>query len=122
MALIRCPQCRQRMSSLVQTCPHCGYHRDSAAPSVAEITSLRLQRLKLWRYRLRMASYTAMTLMMAGVIAWWLDSGLLDAPGSWVKLALGLGVVAYLGLRSSLFWLAQQIKAAKKQLLAESQH
>jgi len=116
MALIRCPQCRQRMSSLSPSCPQCGYRRDRSQTGNYESNELRLQRLKLWRYRLRMASYTAMTLMLAGVIAWWLDSGMLDAPGTFAKLAMAIGVVAYAGLRSSLFRLAQQIKVTRKAL------
>lgn len=120
MALIRCPQCRQRMSSLAPACPQCGYSRDGSQPAVEEIAGLRLQHLKQWRYRLRMASYTAMALMLAGVIGWWLDSGLLAAPGSFAKAAMAVGVVAYLSLRSALFWLAQQIKATKKRLLEHS--
>jgi len=120
MALIRCPQCRQRMSSLAKACPHCGYGRGRSESAADEIAGLRLQRLKQWRYRLRMASYTAMTLMLAGVIAWWLDSGLLGMPGWFAKLAMSLGVLAYLGLRSSLFWLAREIKATRKLLQASS--
>ena len=104
------------MSSLAPSCPHCGYQRDRSQDSADDGNVLRLQRLKLWRYRLRMATYTAMTLMLAGVIAWWLDSGMLGVPGTLAKLAMATGVVAYLGLRSSLFVLAQQIKATRKLL------
>jgi len=104
------------MSSLSSSCPHCGYQRDRSQQSTDDSNVVRLQRLKLWRYRLRMASYTAMTLMLAGVIAWWLDSGMLGAPDTFAKLAMAIGVVAYLGLRSSLFRLAQQIKVTRKAL------
>ena len=104
------------MSSLAPSCPQCGHQRDRSQQSADDSNELRLQRLRLWRYRLRMASYTAMTLMLAGVIAWWLDSGMLGAPGTFAKLAMAIGVVAYLGLRSSLFRLAQQIKVTRKAL------
>ncbi len=121
MALMRCPQCRQRISSLALSCPHCGHRRDQRQASVETISELRMRRLKLWRYRLRMASYTAMTLVLAGVITWWLESGLLGTPGWFAKLAIAIGVLGYLGVRSSLFWLAQQIKITRK-LLREHSH
>ncbi|MDA3934701.1 MAG: hypothetical protein PF630_10325 [Gammaproteobacteria bacterium] len=117
MALIACQQCRKRISSLAEQCPHCGYSSQlSQSGSAADLAALRLKQLKLWRYRVRMGSYTAMALMLAAVIAWWLDSGMLGLPGLFVKLALASGLLVYMSLRAYLFWLSIQIKSASKAL------
>jgi hypothetical protein len=115
MALIRCPACRARMSSLAETCPACGASRDPSRPlDEAAILALQRGRLRQQRYRARMASYTAMTLVMAGVIAWWLDSGLLGSPGRGATVLMAVGAVGYFGVRAWLYVLAIRLRRLRE--------
>lgn len=105
MAIVRCPSCERRISSLAKSCPHC----DEVLGTLTDEQRNRIA-MRRWRariYRARNATYLGMSLVVAGTIAWWLGEpqGLVlpvPAPAGWL---LGLGVVAYLASWSALLWL-----------------
>ncbi len=69
MALVKCPVCRTRMSSLAKTCPKCGFSHDSDQEIDPEQAKLYRKRLFSQRtYQLKMMSYVAMTIAMIGAI------------------------------------------------------
>ncbi len=105
MAIIRCPECNERISSLAPTCPHC------EAPQGERTDEDRLRiRQRHWRkliYRATNVVYAAMTMLVVGAIWWWMiepQGWALPPPAS----ALGLvvfGAAVYLVGRAWLLWL-----------------
>ena len=99
MALKPCPACGQRMSDQLDACPNCGL---AAGEEVDEETVLRevARRRREKIYRLRMASYVALTVAMIGVIAYWFTSdGFQAAPGPLELVLMAAGSVAYFVVR-----------------------
>ncbi len=69
MALVKCPACRTRMSSVAKVCPKCNYSRDPEAEADPEQVKLFQKRLFRDRmYKFRMFSYVAMTITMIGAL------------------------------------------------------
>ncbi len=69
MALVNCPACRAKMSSLAKVCPKCGFTSEPHAeidPEQVKLFQIRLFRERM--YKLRMLSYVAMTITMIGAI------------------------------------------------------
>jgi hypothetical protein len=105
MAIVRCPSCDQRISSLVNTCPRC--HEVLAELSDDQRDRIALRRWRDRIYRARNFSYLAMTLVVVGMIAWWIGEpqGLaLPVPGP-AAMLLGLGMATYLLSWAWLLWL-----------------
>lgn len=104
MAIIRCPACSHRMSSLAQSCPKC--HAAVGELDQAEREKLAFRRWRSQLYRARNATYLAMTLVVAGIIWWWFapPQGLaLPAPIG-AGFVLGIGLVAYVAGWAWLGW------------------
>ncbi len=105
MALIDCPHCTKRVSSLAKVCPHC--NQPIAEVSEEEVEKLALQRWKEQTYRALNISYLGMTLAVAGAIWWWVSG---DPGWSWpvsrpaISLA-SLGAVVYVAGRIRVWWL-----------------
>ncbi len=95
MAIIHCPACNQRMSSVAKTCPACS----SPIGKLSEEDRERLQarRRKTRIYRARNVTYVAMTLIVLGMLVWWFQppSGLALPVPFMPALLFGLGTVAY---------------------------
>ena len=69
MALVNCPACRTKMSSVAKVCPKCNYSRDPDAeidPEQVKLFQKRLFRDRM--YKLRMFSYVAMSITMIGAL------------------------------------------------------
>ncbi|MDT8408749.1 MAG: hypothetical protein RQ741_04040 [Wenzhouxiangellaceae bacterium] len=105
MAIIRCPNCSRRMSSLARSCPSC--HEP-----IGELTDTERERLAYarWRKRLYQArniTYGAMTLVVVGMILWWLDEpqGLGLPIGTLPGVLLGAGLIVYIASWCWLAWL-----------------
>ncbi|MCG9696719.1 zinc ribbon domain-containing protein [Shewanella sp. Isolate11] len=64
MALIQCPSCNKRISSLVKTCPHCAQKNSAENESLNKITHIKRSN------QLMNQSFFAMTLFIAGVVIW----------------------------------------------------
>jgi len=105
MAIIQCPACKQRISSLAKVCPHCGVAL--AELSEEDLASVRQRRLDGQLFRARNLTIAAMAVALLGII-WWLFAGPDQAQ---VAAALiGVGGLAYVGSRAWMMWLQSQIK------------
>ena len=71
MAIVRCPSCSHRISSLAETCPECGYNMKTAT---VDAQTQQVRRLRKLRYQARMLTYVAMLVTMIGFFMWWLQS------------------------------------------------
>ncbi len=69
MALVNCPACQTKMSSVAKVCPKCNYSPDPEAEIDLEQVQLFQKRLFRDRmYKLRMFSYVAMSITMVGAL------------------------------------------------------
>ena len=107
--IVNCPNCRKPMSSKVQACPNCG-------EALGEVSDEQLQefarrRLRDKVYRLKMASYAAITMLLVAA-AWYFyetaDLDLTPSPGPIVLVAIG--AVAYVLTRALLFRARRALK------------
>ncbi len=64
MALIQCPNCNKRISSLAKSCPHCSKENRSDSESAMKISHIKRSN------QLMNQSILAMTLFIAGVVIW----------------------------------------------------
>lgn len=105
MAIIRCPACDRRMSSAARACPNC--HEPVGELSESERKILLERRWRDRIYRARNLTYLAMSLVMAGMIAWWMTGppGLALPIGMVAGVLLGSGIVGYVASWSWLIWL-----------------
>ncbi len=105
MAIIRCPSCDQRISSLATDCPRC--HEPVAELSDGQRERLALRRWRDQLYRARNLTYLGMTLVVIGMITWWVGEpqglGLPMAPLA--GYLIGSGGTAYLLGWGWLTWL-----------------
>ena len=105
MAIIRCPGCTKRVSSLANICPHCGLQLGELSQDERDKFVRRRWRTRL--YRARNLTFIAMGLVMLGAILWWFSppEGLvLPPPGTAIGL-MGIGVIAYFAGWFWIFWL-----------------
>jgi hypothetical protein len=107
MALVKCPACRTKISSLAKVCPKCQYSRDPEAEIDEE--QVRLFQKRLFRdrmYQLRMFSYVAMTITMIGALPmlWDYITGLESGDPivmleHWGVYAIAVGFFLYVVIR-----------------------
>ncbi|MFC3193066.1 hypothetical protein ACFODZ_02315 [Marinicella sediminis] len=107
MALVNCPACRTKISSLAKVCPKCQYSRDPNAEVDEE--QVRLFQKRLFRdrmYKLRMFSYVAMTITMIGALPmlWDYITGIesgepIEMLEHWGVYAISVGFFLYLVIR-----------------------
>ena len=109
MALINCPSCRTKISSVAEACPKCGYSRSGEAKADPEEIKLFLKRkLRDRMYLLRMLSYVAMSIAMIGAMPMLWDyikslelGQAIDLKAHWGIYAIGAGFGIYMIIRSS---------------------
>ncbi|MCX7545047.1 hypothetical protein [Marinicella gelatinilytica] len=107
MALVKCPVCRTKMSSLAPVCPKCGFSHDSDAkidPEQAEL--YRKRRYAERSYQLTMLSYVAMAIAMIGAVPmlWDYIQGLEQGKNvvlleHWGSYLVAAGFVFYMVIR-----------------------
>jgi len=107
MALVHCPACRTKMSSVAKVCPKCGYSKDPDAeinPEQVKLFQKRQFRNRM--YKLRMLSYVAMTITMLGALPmlWDYIRGIEQAEPivmikHWGIYAIAVGFVLYMVIR-----------------------
>lgn len=110
MALIKCPVCRTRMSSLAPVCPKCGFSHDGEQQIDEEQAALYKKRLFGQRiYQLKMLSYVAMSIAMIGTIPmlWDYIKGLEQGDTvvlmeHWGINLVAIGFVIYLFVRAAI--------------------
>ena len=105
MAIIHCPSCNRRMSSIAKACPHC--HEPIGQLDSAERGELARRRWRGQLYRARNLTYLAMGLVVAGSLVWRVTPprGLMPPVGPYAALLLGLGLVGYVASWSWFIWL-----------------
>lgn len=93
------------MSSLAKSCPNC--HEAIGKLSDSEREKLAVRRWRARIYHARNFTYLAMTLVIFGIIVWWLHPprGLGLPVGTPAAMLLGLGLVAYAASGCWLLWL-----------------
>lgn len=109
MAIIQCPACNQRISSLAKVCPHC----DTALAELSEedLAAARQRRLDGQLFRVRNLTIAAMAVALLGMI-WWLFAGPDQAQVAAVLIAVG--GLAYVGARAWMMWLQSQVKQLRR--------
>lgn len=105
MAIIRCPSCNRRMSSMAKACPHC--HEAVGELDQKERDQLARRRWRTQLYRARNLTYLAMGLVVVGALVWWVTppEGLTPPVSMPAMVLLGLGLVGYLGAWGWVLWL-----------------
>lgn len=105
MAIIRCPACSRRISSMAADCPHC--HEPVGSLGSEERVKLARRRWRTQLYRARNLTYLAMGLVVIGALVWWMSppAGLAPPVGVPASLLLGFGIVGYVGGWARVLWL-----------------
>jgi len=102
MAIVSCPKCDKNISSRTMLCPYCGFQRGEVAEQ--ELKEIRRRKLRDRVYHLKMASYAALTLVVAA-FAWYM----VDTSGFQHRASVGpyvlstIGAAIYLVVRVYLF-------------------
>ena len=102
MAIINCPKCDKNISSRTMLCPFCGFQRGEVAEQ--ELKEFRRRKLRDRVYHLKMASYAALTLLVAS-FGWYL----VDTSGFQQRASMGpyalftIGAAVYLVIRVYLY-------------------
>ena len=119
MALVNCPACRTKMSSVAKVCPKCGYSRDPDAqidPQQVKLFQKRMFRDRM--YKLRMFSYVAMTITMIGALPMLWDyikgienSNPVELLKHWGVYPVALGFVLYLIIRVAMVAVRRNYRA-----------
>jgi hypothetical protein len=105
MAIIHCPNCARRISSLAPVCPHCHTPLGELTPD--EQHRLKVRRWKATVYRAANLSYLALTLLVVGSIWWWFhgpDGWALPPPAGGIVM-ITVGAALYVVARFWLLWL-----------------
>lgn len=106
MAIINCPHCNQRISSLKEICPHC--EAPVAAPLSREDAERIAARQRRERsYRAGNLSYLGLVMLVVGSLWWWFDgeAGWMIPPPVGASTFLLLGLALYILARGYMIWL-----------------
>ena len=109
MAIVSCPNCDNNISSLTTVCPYCDFERGEVAEEELKESRRRIIRDQI--YRLKMASYGALTLLL-DAFAWYMA----DTAGFQQRASVGpyilctVGAAIYLVIRALLFKSAAALK------------
>jgi len=105
MAIIRCPACDRRMSSIAKACPNC--HEPVGELDRKQREELARKRWRLQLYRARNLTYLAMGVVVIGALVWWVSppQGLRPPVSTPAAALLGLGLIGYLASWGWLLWL-----------------
>ncbi|MEM1412287.1 MAG: hypothetical protein AAGH19_08000 [Pseudomonadota bacterium] len=107
--IINCPNCGKPMSSKAAICPHCAFERGEASDEQLEEFARRRLRDRI--YRLKMASYTAITLLLSAAGWYFYEASDLDLePSAGPLLLVAVGSVAYVITRALLFKARRDLK------------
>lgn len=102
MAIIPCPSCDKQISSRTTLCPYCGFQRGEVEEE--QLKELRRRKLRDRIYHWKMASYLALTMLVAA-FGWYLaeSSGLQYRPSAGPYALFTIGAACYLVVRIFLF-------------------
>lgn len=116
MAIVQCPVCRKRISSVAKACPHCQSELGEMTPEKQrEMTRQKHKRHLMTAKRL---SLWSLVLTFVGASLWWFESGGIWQwpPSSSAVTLLGVGLAGYLTGRGWILWL-HLTRSTSKRLL-----
>ncbi len=106
MALIDCPSCNARVSSVASQCPECGFDLAMGMADEETLRTLRNRRYRDRMYVLKMLSFAAMAIAMIGAIPMlfhYISAIEAGTPAQlmdhWGVYLVGIGFVFYLVVR-----------------------
>ena len=100
--IVKCPSCKKPVSDKAASCSHCGFSLDDV--SVEAFKEQKRRSLRDRIYRLKMSSYLAITLLLAGAGWYFYETADLDlTPSMGPIILVALGSLAYLTVRVLLF-------------------
>jgi hypothetical protein len=110
MSVIDCPQCGKKTSSLAPICDHCGYSEGET--SEENLQRYRERKIRRHLYRLNMASYAIMTMVILAFGWYWIATDSFQVPSGTMGpyYLMMAGAVAYLAVRAMLFRARRQQK------------
>jgi hypothetical protein len=109
MAIIQCPNCSKKISSVSSLCPHCGFQRGDVDEE--QLQEFKRRKLRDHLYHLKMTSYLVMTLFLAAFgWYWWESSDFQRQPSAGPVALLAIGALAYLVIRYLLFRAKRQLR------------
>jgi len=109
MAIVNCPNCDKPISGLTTVCPYCDFERSEIAED--QLKESRRRRIRDQIYRLKMASYGALTLLLVA-FGWYMA----DTAGFQHRASVGpyilftIGASIYLLIRVLLLRSAMALK------------
>lgn len=107
--IVNCPNCKKSISSRASLCSYCGEELGEVTPQQREEFARRRLRDKI--YRLKMASYTCIAILVAACGWYWWESSDFSRLPSTVPVALVVvGTVSYLVVRALLFSARRQYR------------
>ena len=111
MAIVSCPSCDKPISRRTMLCPHCGFQRGEV--SEEQLKEFRRRKLRDRIYHLKMASYAALTLLVAA-FGWYLveTDSFQQRSSEGPYIMFTVGSVIYLAIRVYLY----KFKTALKKL------
>jgi FtsH-binding integral membrane protein len=109
MAIVDCPACKQRISSLAKVCPHCS--TALAELSDEALAAVQRRRLDQQLFQVRNITYLAMAVALMGMI-WWVFAGPDQTQVAAVLIAVG--GLAYVAARAWMMWLQAQVNVLRK--------
>jgi len=109
VAIVNCPNCNNNISSLTTVCPYCDFERGEIAEVKLKESRRRIIRDQI--YRLKMASYGALTLLLLA-FAWYMadTAGLQQRASVGPYIMFTVGAAIYLVIRALLFKSAAALK------------
>lgn len=114
MALERCPGCDKKLSSQLTLCPHCGFQRGEVDED--EFKESRRRELRDSVYHLNMASYVALTILVAAFAWYWVQTeGFLYRSSIGPYMLFSLGAISYLVIRAFMFKRKTALRKLRRQ-------
>ena len=108
--IVKCPNCRKPISSKAVVCGHCSHELGEVSEEQLREVSRRQLRDRV--YRLKMMSYAAITLLLAGAGWYFYESADLDlAPSAGPIILAAIGSVAYVIVRGLLFMARRELRS-----------
>ncbi len=105
MAIINCPACKERISSAVETCPHCGTAINDVESIEKAERDTRNQRFKK-KARLQNMSFLCMLVFATGALLMYF--GMTNSDNLYQeigRLMIGLGFIGYIGFRAAIMYM-----------------
>ena len=108
--IINCPTCRKPMSSKAVACSNCNTERGELSDE--QLSELSRRRLRDRIYRLKMASYAAISVLLAAAGWYFYEASDLDlTPSTGPLILVAVGAVAYVLVRALLFSAKRALRA-----------